>query len=67
MPKPALPKNLYRSYRADVKFNEAEWKKLVEMAENENMTVASFIRLLIQKWYRIQSTPNKKGELPTLI
>ncbi len=67
MARTPLPKNLFRNYRADVKFNEAEWKKLNEMAEANNMTVPSFIRILIQKWYRLQSTKDKHGELPDLI
>jgi hypothetical protein len=37
------------------------------MAEANNMTVPSFIRILIQKWYRLQSTKDKNGELPDLI
>lgn len=67
MPKPSLPKELYRSYRADIKFNEKEWKKLCEMADEEDMTVPSFVRLLIQKWYRMKHNPDKRGELPNLI
>jgi hypothetical protein len=67
MARKTLPKNLFRNYRADIKFNEAEWKKLNELANEEEMTVPSFVRILITKWYRMKNTPNKQGELPTLI
>jgi len=55
MAKPKLPKELYRSYRADIKFNEKEWQKLCELANEEEMTVPSFVRLLIKKWYSIKN------------
>ena len=55
MAKTHLPKELYRSYRSDIKFNEKEWQKLCELANNEEMTIPSFVRLLIEKWYRIKN------------
>jgi hypothetical protein len=67
MAKNNLPKELYRSNRADVKFNEKEWKQLCELATEEGMTVPNFIRFLIHRDYKIKKSPNRIGELPSLI
>lgn len=52
MPRPALPKNLFRSKQVVVRYNEKEYLALANLAQANGITISQLIRKCVQEWAR---------------
>ena len=48
MARPKLPEDRKRKKRCEILFTEKEWQKLCELANEEEISVPQFVRLLIK-------------------
>ena len=55
MARPKLPEDRKRKKRCEILFTEKEWQKLCQLANEEEMNVPPFVRLLIKNWYSIKN------------
>lgn len=65
MPKPSLPPELFKSKKVEVRYTEKEFQALVNLANENKMTVSQFIRQCVQEWARAKIA--KRNKIPDYV